>query len=238
MPPLTHFTVNPAAISGILSHGFAWVPNRRNLAVQLVPEHDFSRREPQQFGMISFTEIKPNEATEHRVKFGHFGITVSVKWAAKHRAQRVIYIPVAGPLADALRNVFAIGYQDLQARIEHPNDGAWQMSWENRAMADAVAGASLWANLLGIWEYLEPESSSAQREWRIVNDSPDYSIFGPTKDIIADVSPPRNWAKFTRVLPVQLGDIVQFVAPRSRVDELREVVPPPFAEVPIVETDG
>lgn len=60
---LTHYTDRIEALVGILTNGFAWVPNRRDLMPILVPEHDFSRREPQQFGMISFTDLEPDNAS-------------------------------------------------------------------------------------------------------------------------------------------------------------------------------
>jgi len=55
MPPfmrLTHYTRTIEAVANILTHGFAWVPNKRKLIQNFVPHHNFSGREPQQFGMI------------------------------------------------------------------------------------------------------------------------------------------------------------------------------------------
>ena len=49
-----HYTGSLQGIVGILSNEFCLGPlNRRNLISKLVPGPDFSKREPQQFGMIS-----------------------------------------------------------------------------------------------------------------------------------------------------------------------------------------
>lgn len=235
---LTHYTHTIQAVVNILSHGFAWFPNTRKLAEALLPQRDWPTREPQQFGMISFTELLPQQASTHREKYGSFGIVVKYGWAEQNQAQRVIYIPERGPLFVAIRKLFEIGYQDLQARIEYPDDGAWRMSFENKNMASAVAGAALWAELLTVWEYLEPEASSPEREWRIVNSLPDYSLVGSKSEIIAAVSPPMNWAIYLRVVAAKLEDVEAFVCPSSLVLALHESVPAGFRHVPIIECEG
>lgn len=235
---LTHYTSKPEAIVGILTHGFAWVPNRRKLTSLLVPQRDYSKREPQQFGMISFTEIPPLDGASHRQRYGQFGVVVGKAWAIRNRAQRVIYVSEDGALTESLQALFDIGYNDLVARIDHPDDGVWQMSFENKFVASSVAGALLWAHLLSLWEYLEPEQSSAEREWRIVNDRPDYSLFGPTPEIIAAVSPPKNWAKFTRVLTITPADVEALVCPASQSGRLISAIPPAFRHASLIETEG
>src|SRR4051812_1855928 len=150
---LTHYTSTPAAAGNILRHGFAWFPNRRKLTQLLIPQHDYSTREPQQFGMISFTEIEHTHAGEHRKAFGNYGIVVSDTWAASNKAQRVIYVDEDGPVSEALKVVFALGYADVTHRIEHPKDGVWLMAYENKLVASAIAGSTLWAHLLQLWEY-------------------------------------------------------------------------------------
>src|SRR5450755_1791338 len=80
MDGLTHYTRTLEAVVGILNNGFAWVPNRRNLMSALVAGHDFSKREPQEFGMISFTDWSPPAPPRHRKEFGDFGIVVSREW--------------------------------------------------------------------------------------------------------------------------------------------------------------
>jgi len=173
---LTHYTCTAEAIANILTNGFAWFPNRRKLVELLIPWHDFSQREPQQFGMVSFTENQPSHAKEHCQEFGYFGIVVTENWAIQKRAQRVIYVDATGPATEAWKNLFASGYKDLQSRIMYPDDGAWLMAYENKAAAGAIAGSALWANLLQLWEYMEPASVARQREWRIVNPEPFYSL--------------------------------------------------------------
>lgn len=86
---LTHYTKKIDGVVNILSHGFAWVANRRNLVDILIPHHDYSEREPQQFGMVSFTEATPEEARSHSDAFGQYGIIVSDEG---NRGQTTIYL--------------------------------------------------------------------------------------------------------------------------------------------------
>lgn len=235
---LTHYTNTMEAVVNILNHGFAWVPNPRKLAKTLLPQRDWSTREPQQFGMISFTQLLPQQASTHREKYGSFGIVVKYAWAEQNQAQRVIYLSEWGPLFEAARKLYDIGYRDLQSRIEYPDDAAWRMSFENKSMASFVAGAALWAELLTLWEYLEPEVSSPECEWRIVNPLPDYSLVGTKTEIISTVSPPLNWAKHTRVVAANVDDIEAFVCPSSQVLVFLKRVPEEFSHVPIIEYEG
>jgi hypothetical protein len=235
---LTHYTKTIAAVGNILANGFAWVPNTRKLTKLLLPKRNWGNREPQQFGMISFTELQPEAARAHRAKYGAFGIVVNEAWAKQRGAQRVIYVSESGPLTNALQKIYDIGYQDLKARIEYPEDGAWQMSYENKAMASAVAGAALWSELLSVWEFLEPESSYAEQEWRMVNALPDYSLVGPTSDIIAAVSPPLNWARWTRLVSVTPHDVEAFVCPAPLVSAFHASLPEEFQRAQIVECVG
>lgn len=235
---LTHYTNDPAALVNILNHGFAWVPNRRRLAALLIPMHDYSVREPQQFGMVSFTELRPKEARAHTTVFGHLGIVVADTWACRHNAQRVMYVENKGPFTDALCAVFKMGYDDLKARIKYPNDSGWLKSFENKTAAAAVAGSSLWANLLTIWEYLEPASSAYQREWRIVNPLPLYSLSDDMKEIIENVTPPKGWAQHVSVISVAPVDVEAIVCPSSLVHAVRSGLPSGYQGVSIIETDG
>jgi hypothetical protein len=69
---LTHYTRTIEAVANILTHGFAWVPNKRKLIQKFVPHHNFSGREPQQlFGMISFTEAVEEKGVGRGIGHGY-----------------------------------------------------------------------------------------------------------------------------------------------------------------------
>lgn len=236
---LTHFTKKIEGVANILSHGFAWVANRRNLVQVLIPHHDYSQREPQQFGMISFTEIPPEEACSHSGAFGRYGIVVSDDWARRQKAQRVIYVDSDGPVTECLRAIFAIGYRDCETRIRFPDDAGWTMAFENKAVASAVAGAALWANLLQLYEYMESSQFSQEREWRITHPDPYYSLADRrTEQVIGDVSPPKGWAIFLNVVKVTPGDIEAFICPSSECHAFQRALPSTYANVPLTCTEG
>ncbi len=235
---LTHYTRTAEAVGNILTHGFGWFPNPRRLTHLLMPLHDFSKREPQQFGMISFTENDSHHAKAHCEEFGFFGIVVSDKWATEKNAQRVIYIEEHGPATEACRNLFAIGYRDVQQRIKYPDDGGWLMAYENKAAASAIAGSALWANLLQVWEYMEPAYVAQEREWRIVNPEPDYSLSESKSEAIRQISPPQNWPRFTNLVPIPRIEVEALICPPSRVPELTTFLPESYKNVTILESNG
>lgn len=204
----------------------------------LLPEHDFSRREPQQFGMISFTELEPQYAARHASAFGSFGIVVSDAWARANRAERVIYIRDEGPAFDAWRYLFTLGYHDLKSRIEQPDDAAWLMSFENKAAAGAIAGAMLWGTLLQLYEYMEPAEHAHQREWRIVQPLPYYSLSESTEEVVRQVSPPQGWANFLNVVKITRPDIDAFVCPRCDQAALLDALPGEYEDVPVFPLEG
>lgn len=234
---LTHYTKSAEAVANILRYGFAWFPNVRRLTNLLIPDRDFSKREPQEFGMVSFTEIEPPCAAAHRRQFGPFGIVVSKKWANEKEAQRVIYVDDRGPLTETFCSLFAEGYADLTRRINHPDDDAWLMAYENKNIAGALSGSVFWSNLLQLWEYLEPASSAAQREWRIVNPVPHYSLSKDKTKAIAQVSPPQGWANAMNVLPIPQSEVVALVCVGNARTNLRANLPPNFRDIEIIEQD-
>lgn len=235
---LTHYTQSVEAIVNILAHGFAWVPNRRRLTKLLIPQHDYTKREPQQFGMISFTELDPPNANVHRGQFGEFGIVVSEAWAVENGAQRVIYIERHGPVTAALQMLFTIGYEDVTRSIEYPDDEGWLMAYENKNVASSIARSTMWAHLLQLWEYLEPASSSQQHEWRIVNTMPLYGLSENKDEAIAQVSPPQNWAKYTHALPIHQSDVVAVICELCDIGHLQDALPDVYNDVDIIQING
>lgn len=236
---LTHYTKKIDDVANILSHGFAWVANRRNVIEVLIPYHNYSKREPQQFGMISFTDMAPDEACSHSSAFGRYGIVVSDEWAKRQNAQRVVYVDSDGPVTEALQAIFEIGYRDCEARIQFPEDAGWTMAFENKAVAHAVVGAPLWANLLQLYEYMESSQFSREREWRISQPDPLYGLADKrTEEVIDNVSPPLGWAKFVNVVKIEPVDIAAFVCPSSECRTFQHALPSTYANVRVICTDG
>lgn len=225
---LTHYLADIVPLINILDHGFAWVPNKRHLIHDLVPTHDFREREPQEFGMVSFTDLTPSQAADHRAKFGKYGIVVSNEWANKHNAQKVLYVDRQGPVFDSLKWLFMQAYEKLKNDMRYPDDAGWQMAFSNRAMT-GIAGAQLWGNLLTIYEYIELSENSYQSEWRVVNPSPLYGFGKTKKDIIDNVSPPLGWAQHIHVIKITPGDVAGFVCPATQKDEFASKLPEVFS---------
>ncbi len=188
--------------------------------------------------MVSFTELVPSEAVTHSSVFGGFGVIIRDEWAAAKQVQRVIYLDASGPVTAAWQAVFAIGYDDLTARIKYPDDGAWLMSYHNKAVADTVAGAQLWANLLQVYQYMESAEFSAEREWRAIQPMPNYSISTSASEAVGSISPARNWARHLNALTFSPTDVAALVCPSSQLAALRGVLDVGYANVAIVEVAG
>ncbi len=239
MKMLTHYTNSIKGTVNILKNGFAWVANRRELTNTLFPPHDYSKREPQQFGMVSFTETQPGKVQKEINAFGRYGITVSNDWAIQQNVQRVTYVENEGPVTDSLRSIFKIGYHDCKARIKYPDDAAWQMAFENKAAAGAIAGAALWANLLQLYEYMESAQFASEREWRIVHPAPNYNLANkPLSKVIKDVSPPQGWGNYLSVVKVKPEDIEAIICPSSGVEKMKKELPAIFSTVRIIKTEA
>jgi hypothetical protein len=181
--------------------------------------------------MISFTDEDVPPPRRHRDEFGHFGIVVSERWAHLHRAQPVLYLAEDSPIFEALRSLFARGYEELHRGIRFPADGAAKMAFTNKNMASTQAGL-LWSNLLTLYEYMEPLENAYQSEWRIVNPMPLYGYANTTAEIIQQVSPPQNWAQHVSVLKFSADAILGFVCPRGEETGLKRVLPSAFQSKP------
>jgi hypothetical protein len=233
----SHYTGEKETVRKILKNGFAWVPNMRSLISDLLPLHDFTAREPQQFGMISFTELPPEAAQGPRRAFGNYGIVVSKEWAFSHSIQKVIYVANEGPIFEAIRWIFQYAYDDLVGRSMKREGEVTQMAFTNKARA-AVAGGMLYAKLLEIYEYMEPIEHSYQQEWRMVHPMSLYG-YGETKqEIIKNVSPPKGWAKFVHVLSITPNDVVGFVCPARERDIFQETLDRPYKGKHIYTYEG
>jgi len=224
---LYHYTNSINALVNILNHGFAWMRNDRVVIESLLPNADFSKREPESFGQVCFSENSYLNERDKTKFFGSFGLQVSEAWVRKHQAQPVIYIYDEGPVHSSFRFLFTQLHSKAMAEEKYPDDAARQMWETSRAMA-GVVGQPLYAHLLGLYRFMEPASNFSEREWRIVNPEPDYSISNETDKAINNVSPPEGWAKILNVVPVQPGDIVSLHCKQSDKDELESSLPNEF----------
>src|SRR6202521_5535593 len=179
----------------------------------LVPGHDFSKREPREFGMISFTDRSPLAAEKHRDKFGKFGIVVSQQWARTDKqvcgfqdikgawgAQRAIYLPEEGAVLDALRWLYTTAHDSVKDTGCYRDNDCAQLTPTNAITNKAMAGIEsqlLSSNLLTLYEYLEPEKNARQSQWRIVQPLP---LYVSKAKILGGISHPENWAKHINFL--------------------------------------
>src|SRR6266705_716317 len=225
---LIHYTQSEEIVTSILRHGFLLVPNKRGLIHQLLPGDDFSLREPQEFGMISFTELPVEQARGHREQFGDFGICVTWEWALRAGAQRVIYVGESGYVFQTLKWLFELGRQEL--RREEPGNES-PMLMQNKAWA-AAHGAQLYAKMLTLYEYMESERNSSQVEWRIVNKIPDYTSAPSRSELIESLLvAAQNWKM--GAVPITQSDVEFFVCPGKHVKRLRQSLPMEFQQIPI-----
>lgn len=234
---LTHYTRTLDGVAGILENGFAWAPLPRNLIQDLVPSHDWSATEPQQYGLISFTEQPVPALRRHLETFGRYGIQVAPDWAQRQSATRVTYLERRGPLFDALKGLFAIGYANVKKGIRYPEDGLWNMACVYKSAAAALA-SPFWAHLLTVYEYLEPAENSYQCEWRVVHPTGVGNLSRDTSDRIRNVSPPTGWGKYLHVLPVRPADIHGFVCPVADREHFIARLPSGYRNKTIATYDG
>jgi len=234
---LIHHTKNGETVSAILQNGFAYVANRRQLCEELIEEHDFSDREPQQFGMISFRAYDGPPLSRHIDRFGAYGICVTEKWAMSKDAQKVLYIDRSGPVFEAMRQLFVSAYQEVKNIVSvYPEDKGRAMAYHNKAMALAL-GARDYANLLQLYEYFEPVENQYQNEWRVCNPYPDYGISQNISEAIADVSPPKGWAQVLNVKKIGPADVDHLVCPQGETKNLRSQLSHAFRNLEIIETN-
>lgn len=223
LPLLVHYTDQEALLK-ILENGFAWGPNKRLLIKELVPEHIRTEREPQEFGMISFSTIKPEKSSAHRKKYGDFGIIMSQHWYLKNGANRVFYLKNKGFVFSLFKLLFSFAYKDFLKNVRYPDDKYYWMGYENKKIAESI-GARKWVEALNIYEYIQPYKDKREREWRIVNQMPLYSFADSKEEIIKNIDPPQNWAQFIHVLKFNEEDVYAFVCPKNKMDVLKTHLP-------------
>jgi hypothetical protein len=226
---LVHYTDTVKKVVSILENGVLLVPNKRLLISRFLDPELFKDREPQEFGMACFTEVGLADLRKHREDFGGFGIGVTWDWALSNGAQRVIYISDDGPVFETFGWLFKLGKQEFDQRST--DRAGMDMALKNKAMA-SVGRAFLYARLLSLYEYMEPEKNSSQVEWRIVNKIPLYQDGANQEEIVAKLlEMVRTWK--IGAVPLNPGDVMMILCPQDRAAELREALPARFKDVTV-----
>jgi len=224
---LVHYTKSPEVVASILENGFLLVPNRRELIERFLGSEDFKGREPQEFGMVSFTELQKERARHHREIFGDFGVVVTWEWAVHHRAQRVLYVG-DGPVFRAFKWLFEFGKQEI---LRHDPEASKGMSLTNRAVA--MMYNQMYGHLLTIYEYMQPERDSSQVEWRIANPIPHYHNRYSDRDLMM-----RELVRLAKskmcTLQVEPGHVEMLLCPAGDARRLKAAIPAAFRGVPII----
>jgi hypothetical protein len=195
-------------------------------------EDAFASNEPQKFGMVSFTQLSIEQAEAHRQQFGAFGIAVSWQWALRNGVERVLYVGANGYLFETWKFLFQSALKDLRARASDRQDGCWDMSIHNRAMA-AVMGATAWATLLRLYEFMQPDTHAPQVEWRVVQSQPFHFSSSKKEEQIAQALALADTWKVANLVVVP-DDVSFLVCPEGCIDELRGQLPAAFQDVRIV----
>jgi hypothetical protein len=233
---LFHFTKTTKAITNIFTHGFAYVALPTKVASFVLPDIPIEGREPQQFGMICFRhEMEGERSAAHRKKYGPFGIAVDEAWAKSHGAHPVFYLDEAGSVGRALKRLLTSAVSSVRAEeIRFPDDSARRMAYHNKNMA-SVLGASEWAKLLDLFQYLAPLEDEWEREWRIVRGLPAYNIPQTGTEAVAKVSPPHGWTSVINVLNFPRSAVLYLVAPIGSEETLRAALPSEYQDIEIKE---
>lgn len=228
---LVHYTNGAETVASILQYGFLLVPNKRFLINALLGEELFTDREPQEFGMVSFTQLPIDLATKHREKFGSFGIVVSWEWALAQQAQRVIYVDTQGPVAQTFAWLFRVAKQELDRAT---GGNVSPMTLTNKALA-FMQPSAVYAHLLTLYEFMEPESNSGQVEWRIVNKMPQHhDITKPRSELIQELVAGIKMWRGLGAIAVQPDDVHAFICPREQKKNLQSLLPQAFSKIPVL----
>ena len=238
---LLHYTNSLEVLLDILNEGFIFVPNKRNLMPLFLdnewPPNPFYKGminlDPQEFGMVSFSQIGKHEIKYYSSKFGKFAIGVSWQWAAERGVDRVIYIHDSGNIFNAFQYLFQKGIESLKTGLPDEEDGFFHVAIENERIAALVPGGDLYQNLLRIYEYMEPEENANQREWRITSAIPDYSFTGE-KSVDISRAKREAWKIGKKSLSLSENDIKFLLVPWTYLPKLYWKIPKKFRRIKII----
>ena len=223
-PQLIHFT-DERGVAGILANGFALMPCDRLLLDDLFGSNRPFAGDPQNFGMVCFTEASLEDAGPVRKK-GDYGIAVKFEWAEKHGARKVQYVGKAA--AWVLRFKFRYQARLLTQKIGSPCDKGMALAYENKEFA-GLLGAQGYQALLERYEYMQTARDRLQREWRITQKYPFQGVRPK------EVPNEDGWSGLLRYKKIRNEDVEFLICPIGMRDNFLKCIPDEFRTLDIVE---
>lgn len=213
-PDLLYHYTSRAAVIGILERGFAYMPCDRLLLAAFFGRNRPFMGDPQNYGMVCFTEAPPKQARAVRKKGDHF-LAMRAEWARDKGVRKVRYF---GPYDTwRLRRQFMAALKEMTAMIAYPDDEGLKLAYRNKAFA-ALLGASKYAELLDLYEYSQTWRDRGQREWRITQKLPFYDL--PSGQLPS----PEGWGML-HYLRFNADDVAFIGCPTARAEEVRNALP-------------
>jgi len=92
----------------------------------------------------------------------------------------------------------------------------------------------MFAHLLTLYEFMEPERNSSQVEWRVVNQLPFYHEAATRSELVRELLEMAEHGLCICTVPVKPEDLVMLLCPASEAQALRKMLPKDFSDLPIV----
>jgi hypothetical protein len=168
---LSHLTSSLDNLVSILEIGFVFFPNERKLFAELT---SLSGRpslvEPQCRGMVCFTDTQHDVGKVHRRRYGAFGVAVNKEWAIRNGACKAIYLRIGSPMFEAFKSLF----NQLSPVMPKTGDSHLDLWIDQLARSkpefSKSLGATSYADLLKIHEYMQTDEDVADSEWRVLRE--------------------------------------------------------------------
>jgi hypothetical protein len=218
---LTHFT-SMEGFLGILRSGFAFLPCSRELLDDLFGTRRSFVGDPQNYGMVCFTDASIEKASAVRKK-GNYCIAMHERWAAEKGARKVEYI---GPFRTfCFRQSVRAALKEIQRTIKSPDDEGLKLAFRNKQFAELL-GATQYAQVLDRYEFCQTWRDRKQREWRISQKLPFYDR--PERALPST----DGWSGLLQYLSFGTKDVVFLGCPEDEERRLRPLLPKEFSDVP------
>lgn len=178
--------------------------------------------DPQNFGMVCFTEAPPAEAKAVRKKGDHF-LAMKGAWARANKVRKVRYYNHRN--TQSIRQRAKVGLDEMKAAIRSPDDMGLKIAYRNKGFASFL-GAPTHSAILEEYEYSQTWRDAEQREWRITQSLPMEGL--RPRELPSAV----GWGQL-RYLRFTVNDVAFLGCPAGSEQALRDTLPGPYKDLPI-----